>query len=193
MFRLKIVLLSTIALSSLFANCNAADDVLSKLRNAFQTEFDNFAETVDQQSLIEDRASRINEHYNDAKCYEQTAILMQAVNASEQWALKGKPNMRQNDLIWERWYIELMFDLSIESAESFERSVGNMFCDRFSIGYFVPIEWRVLSRFEFEAINSTQFVIEHVNRDACNQFDCVYPWSFNFRKPLPDREKSSTI
>lgn len=99
MFHLKIVLLSAIALSSLFANCNAADDVLSTLRNAFETEFDNFAETVDHQSLIEDRASRINEHYNDAKCYEQTAILMQAFNASEQWALKGKPNRRQNDPI----------------------------------------------------------------------------------------------
>lgn len=101
MFNFKFVLFFTIVSSSLFANCTGNSDLFSALRNVFGSKFDHIDEFFRQQSVIEDRRSYVDGHYNDTKCYEEMTILMEALNASEAWAFNGKPteiNFERTDM-----------------------------------------------------------------------------------------------
>lgn len=100
MFDFKIALLLTIVSSSFFVNCTGNSDVFSALRYTFGNEFDHMREFF-AKGVIEDRQSNVDGHYNDTKCYEEMAILIEALNATEAWALNGKPTkikFERNDM-----------------------------------------------------------------------------------------------
>lgn len=146
MFNFKIVLLFTIVSSSLYATCTGHSDLFSALRNTFGSKLDHIDELFRQQSVFEERRSYVDGNYNDTKCYAEMTILLEAFNATEPWALNGKPteiNFGRTDM---KTMIHSMINLLIKSAKIFE--VFCFCCFRLKI----PIEFYHVVRSELTIV-----------------------------------------
>lgn len=160
MFKFKIVFLLTIVSSSLFVNCMGNSDVVGALKNIFAGKFDHIGEFFAQQSVIEDRHSSIDGNYNDTKCYADMAILMEAFNASEPWALSGKPTKIKLG----RTDMNTMIHRLIDKIGRKFREFCRWIC--FSFRFSIEISVRILSRCELEPSDCTGII-----NQACQKCD----------------------